>query len=68
MVKELVVRHDIVYARAGVKPLKYDVYTPQGARNLPIVVVIHGGGWTANDDDIRLVADAIAEIVNASQR
>lgn len=46
------VRNDIVYARPGVKPLKYDVYTPNGARNLPIIVIIHGGGWTANDEDI----------------
>jgi acetyl esterase/lipase len=52
LVKDIVVRHDLVYAKPGVKPLKYDVYTPQGARNLPIVVIIHGGGWTANDEDI----------------
>jgi len=35
-----------------VKPLKYDVYAPKGARNLPVIVIIHGGGWTANDEDI----------------
>jgi acetyl esterase/lipase len=52
LVKDIVVRHDVVYAKPGVKPLKYDVYTPRGARNLPIVVIIHGGGWTANDEDI----------------
>ena len=52
LVKDIVVRHDIVYAKPGVKPLKYDVYTPRGARNLPIIVIIHGGGWTANDEDI----------------
>lgn len=51
-VENLVVRHDIVYATPGVKPLKYDVYSPKGARNLPIVVIIHGGGWTTNDEDI----------------
>jgi acetyl esterase/lipase len=43
---------DVVYAKPGVKPLKYDVYTPKGARNLPIIVIIHGGGWAANDEDI----------------
>ena len=52
LVKDIVVRHDITYAKPGVKPLKYDVYTPQGARNLPMIVIIHGGGWTANDEDI----------------
>jgi acetyl esterase/lipase len=51
-VKDLVVTQDVVYATPGVKPLKYDVYAPKGARNLPIIVIIHGGGWTANDEDI----------------
>jgi len=51
-VKDLVVTHDIVFAKPGVKPLKYDVYAPKGARNLPVIVIIHGGGWTANDEDI----------------
>ena len=45
-------KHDIVYAKPGVKPLKYDVFTPKGARNLPLIVIIHGGGWVANDEDI----------------
>jgi len=46
------VRNDIVYAKPGVKPLKYDVYTPEGAKDLPIIVIIHGGGWSSNDEDI----------------
>ncbi len=46
------VTHDVVYAKPGVKPLKYDVYSPKGARNLPCIVIIHGGGWNANDEDI----------------
>ena len=29
-VKDLVVTHDVVFAKPGVKPLKYDVYTPEG--------------------------------------
>jgi acetyl esterase/lipase len=32
--------------------LKYDVFSPKGARNLPVIVIIHGGGWVANDEDI----------------
>jgi acetyl esterase/lipase len=51
-VKDLVVTHDVVFAKPGVKPLKYDVYAPKGARNLPVIVIIHGGGWAANDEDI----------------
>jgi acetyl esterase/lipase len=52
VVKDLVVTHDIVFAKPGVKPLKYDVFAPKGARNLPVIVIIHGGGWVANDEDI----------------
>lgn len=47
------VKQDIVYARPGVKTLKYDVFTPKGAKApLPIVVIIHGGGWQTNDENI----------------
>lgn len=47
------VKQDIVYAKPGVKPLKYDVYRPMGVRvSLPVVVIIHGGGWVSNDENI----------------
>jgi acetyl esterase len=52
VMKDLVVTSDIVYAKPGVKALKYDVFAPKGAKNLPIIVIVHGGGWTANDEDI----------------
>jgi acetyl esterase/lipase len=51
-VRHVDVTHDVVYAKPGVKPLKYDVFAPKGARNLPVIVIIHGGGWVANDEDI----------------
>jgi acetyl esterase len=51
-VAHLNVIHDVVYAKPGVKTLKYDVYVPKGAKNLPCIVIIHGGGWAANDEDI----------------
>lgn len=51
-VKDLDVTNDVVYAKPGVKPLKYDVFAPKGARNLPLIVIIHGGGWQANDEDV----------------
>ena len=51
-VRHVDVTHDVVYAKPGVKPLKYDVFSPRGAKNLPVIVIIHGGGWTANDEDI----------------
>ncbi|WP_199773856.1 alpha/beta hydrolase [Stieleria maiorica] len=51
-VEHLDVHHSIVYAQPGKKPLKYDVYTPKSAKQLPIIVIIHGGGWSSNDEDI----------------
>lgn len=46
------VRNNVVYAQPGVKALKYDVYSPNGARNLPCIVIIHGGAWTMNCEDV----------------
>jgi acetyl esterase/lipase len=51
-VSHIDVTHDVVFAQPGLKPLKYDVFSPKGARNLPLIVIIHGGGWAANDEDI----------------
>lgn len=52
LVGNINVTQDIVYAKPGVKPLKYDVYSPEGAENLPCIVIIHGGGWSSNNEDI----------------
>lgn len=46
------VTHDVVYAKPGVKTLKYDVFSPKGAKNLPCIIIIHGGGWATNTEDI----------------
>ncbi|MBN2588693.1 MAG: alpha/beta hydrolase [Sedimentisphaerales bacterium] len=43
---------NVVYAQPGVKKLKYDVFSPNGAQNLPCIVIIHGGGWSSNTEDI----------------
>lgn len=51
-IEHLNVTQDIVYAKPGNKPLKYDVYAPKGAENLPVVIIIHGGGWSSNNEDI----------------
>jgi acetyl esterase/lipase len=52
LVKGFSVTPNIQYAQPGVKPLKYDIYSPDGAVELPILVIIHGGGWRSNDEDI----------------
>jgi acetyl esterase len=52
LVDNINVTHDVVFAKPGIKPLKYDVYSPKGARNLPCIVIVHGGGWSSNNEDI----------------
>lgn len=52
VLKDLMLTEDVVYAKPGVKSLKYDVFAPKGAHDLPLIIVIHGGGWIANDQKI----------------
>jgi acetyl esterase len=52
LVDNVRVTPDVVYAKPGVKALKYDIYSPKGAKNLPCVIIIHGGGWSSNNEDI----------------
>lgn len=52
LVDDLNVTRDVVYAQPGVKPLKYDVYSPKGAKNLPMAIIVHGGGWSSNNEDV----------------
>lgn len=51
-VANIQVTQDVVYAKPGVKSLKYDVFSPKGAKNLPCIIIIHGGGWSSNTEDI----------------
>jgi acetyl esterase len=51
-VSHIKVTQDVVYAKPGVKTLKYDVYSPKKAKNLPCIIIIHGGGWVTNTEDI----------------
>lgn len=46
------VKHNVVYAQPGKKALKYDVFSPKGAKDLPCIVIIHGGGWVLNCEDV----------------
>src|SRR5262245_49447117 len=42
------VSRDIPYANAHQRQV-LDVYAPEGAKNLPVVFWIHGGGWQSGD-------------------
>ncbi|MEM7599796.1 MAG: alpha/beta hydrolase, partial [Verrucomicrobiota bacterium] len=44
--------HNIEYAQPGVKQLRYDAFIPDRADALPGIVIIHGGGWSANTEDV----------------
>lgn len=52
LVENLNITHDVVYAKPGLKTLKYDVFSPKGAKVLPCIIIIHGGGWSSNNEDI----------------
>ncbi len=43
------VKRDIPYADPALKQQVLDVYSPPNAKNLPVVVWIHGGGWQTGD-------------------
>jgi arylformamidase len=49
------VKRDILYADPAHERQVLDVYAPKGAKNLPVVVWIHGGGWQTGDKkDVQL--------------
>jgi len=43
------IKRDIPYANPAHERQKLDVYSPAGAKNLPVVFWIHGGGWQTGD-------------------
>jgi len=45
-------RCDIVFAEAGNRPLKLDIYRPAGAANGAAVVLLHGGAWARGSKDM----------------
>src|SRR5687768_658809 len=56
------VKRDIPYADPAHERQVLDVYAPKGAKNLPVVVWIHGGGWQAGDKkDVQLKPQAFTE-------
>ncbi len=43
------VERDLAYTRSADPRQMLDIYAPEGARNLPVVFWIHGGGWEGGD-------------------
>ncbi|MBM3458476.1 MAG: alpha/beta hydrolase, partial [Armatimonadetes bacterium] len=46
---KLMITRDIPYAEPALPRQVLDIYAPEGAKNLPVVFWIHGGGWQAGD-------------------
>lgn len=49
---EMKVTRDIPYAKPALERQILDVYTTDGARGLPVVFWIHGGGWQTGDKSL----------------
>jgi arylformamidase len=47
--QDMEVKRDIPYSTKAHERQVLDVYSPQGAKGLPVVFWIHGGGWQAGD-------------------
>jgi acetyl esterase/lipase len=60
--EEMPVKRDIPYAQPADPLQTLDVYAPAEAKNLPVVVWIHGGGWQAGDKtDVKQKPQAFVE-------
>lgn len=46
-----VVTRDVVYSKTADPLQTLDIYSPKNAKLLPVVVFIHGGGWSKRDKD-----------------
>ena len=56
------VRHDIRYSSGAGTSLGLDAYIPEGARNLPGVIIIHGGGWNSGKkEEAAWLAEALVQ-------
>jgi arylformamidase len=56
------VKRDIPYADPAHERQVLDVYSPKGAKRLPVVFWIHGGGWVTGDKkDVQLKPQAFTD-------
>ena len=54
-------RRDVVYGEGGGERLQLDAHVPEGAGPFPVLILVHGGGWTGGDKagDIALLAEPL---------
>src|SRR6476661_6834854 len=56
------IKRDIPYTSQADEKRTLDVYAPAGARNLPVVFWIHGGGWQTGDkSDVKVKPQALMD-------
>lgn len=48
-------RVDIQYGEAGGQKLLLDAHVPEGKGPFPVLLIVHGGGWTAGDKETDIV-------------
>ena len=46
------VKHDLVFADLGARPLKLDVFAPSGSSNGTALLMLHGGAWERGSKDV----------------
>jgi acetyl esterase/lipase len=48
-IKSVRERRNLIYCTLGKRELKIDAFTPKGKKNVPAILIIHGGGWRSGD-------------------
>ncbi|HZC16740.1 MAG TPA: alpha/beta hydrolase [Caulobacteraceae bacterium] len=60
--EQIDIQRDVIFNDAGDRPLKLDIYRPEGGGNGAAVLLLHGGGWSRGSKDMLAPhATALAE-------
>lgn len=55
-----IVHRDLSYVTNGHERQKLDLYLPKGRRNMPLIILVHGGAWRAGKKEDEPVAAFVA--------
>jgi pectinesterase len=48
----LAIKNDLVYAKYGQREMHLDLVRPKGVKKVPVVVIIHAGGWRSGEKNM----------------